>query len=515
MKSVEEKKKEIEKSLYSFLKERSENVSERYLFNETHSITYQQAADISEALAIRLHAFGINKGDPVAVRATRSIDTVMLFFALQIIGAVAVMTDAHIGVRDAIRMSGTNIVPAFYITNENAFMDISASGNWVLKNKKFLTVCPVTFDVPEHHDDSAAKALAEQTSVNDPSLVIFTSGSTGNSKAVTLCQRNVIANSVDGSDMFGESHSDTNVLVLPLHHIFGIALVVCALISGHDVYIPQKTDPQYVLRAIDKYKISIIYGVPTYVLSLCEFCDGLNGFSPRFVLIAGGPSTPEQAHEIERKLHTRVIPVYGMSEYVGISTCSYDDDSDTRCRGVGAFYPLNEGFILDDNGKETDIGKEGEICVRGPVMMLGYYGNEEETRKAIDSEGRLHTGDLGYVDARGILHITGRKKDIIIRGGENLSAGKIEKALMSVGGVLHGAVVAKKDSVYGEVPVAAVVLRRGARLNEKELKNALSEKLLPIEIPEKIIFLSEFPLKSTGKADKAAISALFDGENVK
>lgn len=512
MKSINEKIRECERGLYSFLKERSKNVNARFLFDETHSVSYQQATDIVESLAVRLYAFGVDKGDLVAVRATRSADTIFLFFALQIIGAVAVMTDAHLSVREATRRSGTNLAPDFYITNENAFMDISASGNWVLKNKRFATVCSVTFDVLDDHDDSAARSLAEKTSVTDPALVIFTSGSTGTSKAVTLCQRNVIANSVDGGDMFGESPADTNVLVLPLHHIFGIALIVCALISGHDVYIPQKTDPRYVLHAIDKYKISIIYGVPTYVLSLCEFCDGSNGFSPRFVLIAGGPSTPEQAREIERKLHTRVIPVYGMSEYVGISTCSYDDDSDTRCRGVGAFYPLNEGFILDEFGNEVANGEEGEICVRGPVTMLGYYGNEEETRKAIDGEGRLHTGDLGYVDDQGILHITGRKKDIIIRGGENLSAGKIEKALMSVDGVLHGAVVAKKDRVYGEVPVAAVVMKRGAKMSESELKAALADKLISIEIPKKIMFFSELPLTSTGKTDKKALSAFFYGD---
>lgn len=510
MKSIDEKRKLCGYGLYDFLKKEAANPSKRFLFTETRSYTFQQVADISESLAERLYAFGMRKGHMVAVRATRSVDTLLIFFALGIIGAVAVMTDAHFGVREFIRDTGVDISPDYYITNENAAMDICGTGNWVLKAGNFGTVCPLTFDVPRDHTDSAAKRMSSEVSVTDPAIVIFTSGSTGTSKAVLLCQRNVIANSVDGGDLFEEGPADTNVLILPLHHIFGIALAVCALVSGHDVFVPANSEPGFILRAVAKYRLTIIYGVPTYILSMCEMCG--DGFptdnSLRFVLLAGGPSTQRQAEYIERTLGTRVIPVYGMSEYVGISTCAYSEPGSRRCSGVGTFYPMNEGFILDDEGNEVPPGSEGEICVRGWDLMLGYYGNEEETRNAIDGRGRLHTGDLGYTDKYGILHITGRKKDIIIRGGENLSAGKIEKALLSVDCVSQAAVVAGKDERFGEVPLAAVILKKGASAAADDIAKALSGRITPIEMPEHIAIVTEFPLTSTGKINKPELSRM-------
>lgn len=510
MKSIEEKRKLYETGFYSHLIKNSSDPSKRFLFTETRSYTFQQVTDISEALAERLSVFGIKKGDLVAVRATRSTDTLFIFFALNIIGAVAVMTDAHFGVREFIRETGVDISPNYYITNENAIMDINAYGNWTLKNDKFATICPITFFVPSDHTGETARHLAAQVSADDPAIVIFTSGSTGVSKAVLLCQRNVLANSADGGDLFEECEADTNVLVLPLHHIFAIALVSCSLVSGHDVFIPANPDPSFVLRSITKYHLTIIYGVPTYVLSICALCeDDFPADNPlRFVLLAGGPSTTEQAMYIERTLHTKVIPVFGMSEYVGVTTCAFADTSERRCSGVGTFYPLNEGFILGEDGKEVPRGTEGEICVRGPELMLGYYGNKEETDKAIDPLGRLHTGDLGYEDENGIIHLTGRKKDIIIRGGENLSAGKIERALLSLDCVAQAAVVAVKDEKYGEVPAAAIVPAKGSTVKESEITALLTGRLSPIEIPAKTIIVNSFPLTSTGKINKQELSRM-------
>lgn len=509
MKTIEEKLKLCEKSYYGFIRDNAaRNGDNVYLADEDRSLTRREAKAMIETLAYRLADAGVKKGDLVAVRATRCLDIAIILPALTLTGAVAVMTDAHCGVREYVESSGVDMRPARYVTNEHAGGGIDAKGDWLLINDD--SAAPLDFTVPVGHSSARAEAMDTAVNVTDPCLIIFTSGSTGRSKAVTLCQRNYITNSVDGGDMFEECEKDTSALVLPLHHIFGLALIVCATVNDHGVFFPKKADPEYVAEILAERVITVLYGVPTYLLSLAEtVARQRRKPSLRFALIAGGPSTTAQMEFIERSLGCRLVPVYGMSEFVGITSLPYAAPSALRCAGVGKFYPLNEGFILGDDERPVSPGEEGEICVSGYDLMLGYYNDEEATREAIDERGRLHTGDLGYMDEKGIVHISGRKKDIIIRGGENISAGKIEQALLSLPEVSQAVVVGAKDAHYGEVPCAMVICHRHVILTEKELKERLGGKLFKHEIPVGIIVTDAFPLTSTGKPDKQKIKELF------
>ena len=509
MKSIEQKRRECEIGLYAWLKAGPQQNA--YLQAEGASWTYAEAAAAAESAAARLDEGGVRRGDIVALRATRSADTVLLLHALHILGAVTALTDAHFPVRQYLQASGTDISPRFWLTNEAAGGGLSAAGGWQLYDAGFAPLRAVSLAAEPGHSDAWARARAAEIPVTDPSLIIFTSGSTGKSKAVLLCQRNYIANSVDGGDLFEECAQDSNILVLPLHHIFGVALVVCATVAGHGIWIPEDIRPASVFAALCERKISIVYGVPTFLLQLAEEAERLGRRLPdlRFALIAGGPSTQAQARRIEAALGTRLVPVYGMSEYVGICSYPFDSPSALRCRGVGTFYPLNEGWILRETGEEAAAGEEGEICVRGYCRFLEYCGDPDATAAAIDAEGRLHTGDLGYMDADGIVHITGRIKDLIIRGGENLSAGKIERAILSVEGVGQAVVVAVKDEKWGEVPCAAVTLRRGAALTAEEISAALVGRLSKHECPARIAVLRELPLTSSGKPDKLYLKEYF------
>lgn len=501
MRSIEEKRKDCRYGLYDYLSKRAADASKRFLFTENESYTYKQIKTASEILAVRLFGVGINRGTLVAVRATRTTETVVVFFALNIVGAVAVMTDPHDGIREYIKNSGVAINPEFYITDEG--------GGWVLKNNSFNDVTSLPFEFTSDDDGATAKKLADCVSVTDPSLIIFTSGSTGAKKAVTLCQRNLVTNSVDGSDVLGETSEDTNALVLPLNHVFGLALIVCALISGHDVYIPPRVCAEELLSDIKKYGINILYSVPTFILQLNECAKKFGApQNHKFVLLAGGPSTEMQVTETERVLNTKVLPVYGMSEFIGI-TCGGSLCDKLRRSGVGAFYPLNEGMIADENGNPLPDGEEGEVCVRGWDLMLGYYADEAETAKAIDKNGFLHTGDLGYLDENQVLHLTGRKKEIIIRAGENISARKIELALLDIKETEQAAVISHTHSILGEVPVAAVILKEGFNLSEQQIKEALKQALSAHEIPERILFMKSFPLTSSGKVDKLTLAEIF------
>lgn len=498
MKIPEEKLKQTGVTLYGWLRKHAHKAGGRpYFITERGVITYGGALAAVKALAAGFIGCGMKKGDIVALRATRSPETVMLVTALGSVGAVAVLTDPHFTVRQYIENSGVDIRPEYFITDE--------SGSWTISSDD------VRAELSFRTDAHAPEPLMTKISPDDPFMVVFTSGSTGRSKAVVLSHRNCISNPVDAMPLFEEDDSDIAIALLPLNHVFGFAVCSCATFCGHSVVFPDDLSADGVLSAVENYGVSVIYSVPTFFLDLLaeERHKRYNLSSLRLGLMAGGPFTAEQMRYIEGELGLRLMPGYGMSECVGISTMRYGDSVEERAAGVGRLYPMTEAFILDDGGEEVAPGEEGEICVRGMTMMLGYYNDREETKAAIDSEGRLHTGDLGYIDESGILHVSGRKKDIIIRGGENISALKIERALLALDVVYQAAVVGVTDKRFGEVPCAAVILVRGAYADERELRDELRGRVSGHELPEKILILESFPKTSSGKPDKLKIKEMF------
>lgn len=498
------------KNLYDYLcihAQKSEKSN--FIITEEGAISYGKALKIVQSLATDYLNSGVKKGDLIAVRATRCADTALIIISLCAVGAVAVTCDAHFGVKEYIANSGVEIRPDFWITNEKAKGGISACGDWVLENNNGETK---PLDITAHGADGhSVNAASSKVSAEDLCMIIFTSGSTGKSKAVTLSHRAVIANPADAMPLFKENEKDVAISLLPLNHVFGFAVVTCAVFCGHSVVFPPETDVDTALEYIEKYKVSCIYSVPTFFLGLLS--DGKHKnydiSSLRLGLMAGGPFTENQLRFIEGELGIELMPGYGMSECVGISTMSYGDSVKLRASGVGRPYPMTEVYILDEDGKELPPGETGEICVRGMTMMSGYYANEEETRAVYDELNRLHTGDLGYMDTDGILHVNGRKKDLIIRGGENISTVKIEKALLSADGVYQAVAVGVSHEKYGEVPCAAVILKKGTSVDEEQIKKSLAGLLSKHEIPERIKIVTNFPLTSSGKPDKQQIKKLF------
>ena len=503
------KQLQLKKNLYDYLYEHGTMYAMKsYLITEEGVITYGEALNAVDNLGAKLLSLGVKKGELVAVRATRSPDMVLIVIALASIGAVVVATDAHFTVREYIQNTGVEISPQWYITNESLGLKIDTSGSWSFQNQE-KELWEIAFDY-EKRENEGYRYATKQVKPDDPFMIIFTSGSTGKSKAVILSHKNCIANPVDAMPLFQQNEKDRAISLLPLNHVFGFAVISCATFCGHDIVFPKMTKAEYVLSCIEKYKISVLYSVPTFILELLS--DGKHKnydvSSLRLGLMAGGPFTAKQMSFIEGELGLQLMPGYGMSECVGISTMSYGDPVEDRAAGVGRLYPMTQAYILDDDGEEVAIGETGEICVKGATQMLGYYNNEEATKEAVDELGRLHTGDLGYFDEKGILHINGRKKDLIIRGGENISAGKVETALLTTKGIYQAAVVPVKDEKYGEVVGAMIMLEKGVNYTEEDTKYLLKDKLSKHEIPEIICFVTEFPKTSSGKIDKIKVKEM-------
>lgn len=448
----QEKIRQCGVTLYGYLKRYAEeNGGREYLVTEEESITYGRAFGMVNGLVELFRASGIGKGTVAALRATRCPKTVLLAVALGAAGALVALTDPHSGVKDFI------------------------GGRAV--------------DIP--FDEAAAAEGVPFGAADDPFMIIFTSGSTGRSKAVVLSHKNCVANPVDAMPLFGQNAGDTAIALLPLDHVFGFAVPACATFCGHSVVFPRRLDTEGVLGCIEKYNISVIYAVPSFFLGL------LSGgayrryrlSSLRLGLMAGAPFTADQLRYIEGELGLKLMPGYGMSECVGISTMSYGASVEERATGVGRLYPMTEIRFTEG----------GEICVRGATLMLGYYNDDAATAEAIDKDGYLHTGDLGYIDGEGFLHVNGRIKDIIIRNGNNLSAVEIERKILSLPQVRDVCVVGMPDDKEGEVPCAVIVGRA----------SELSAALTKIEVPQRVIYADKIPLTSSGKPDKQAVKKMF------
>lgn len=440
-------------------------------------LTTSQVLERVESSAGKLYGLGLRSGDWTVLQMAQTADAVTMLLALQTLGAVAVLTDGRMPLGEVFASTQREI--SFVICDTDQGFMIKHNGNTAIINR--------AVSVP----------YAPCTDPCGPGMVIFTSGSTGKSKGVILSQNNLISNLLASAPLGGYYEDDVALGALPMDHVFGLALLTGSIVLRHSLFLTSGKDLDSLLDTIEKQRITRMNGVPSLYLTMAARRGDYDLSSLRCGFIGGGPCTPAQFETIENELSMTLVPVYGMSECVGISCGDHLAPRSVRANGVGPFYAVNEGKILRDDGSVVAIGETGEVCVRGPQRMIGYC-DAEQTAAAIDADGFLHTGDLGFVDESGILHLTGRKRDIIIRNGVNLSARKIEEALLSIPGVTDAMVVGLTHEVQGEVPCAMVQ----SELSEKVLLARLSKILYKNEIPVEIHVVPSLPYTPGGKPDK-------------
>lgn len=493
----------VRKSIFEYFEEyAAECGGNLFLFDEERRYTVEETFREAVAIGNRLHDLGVRPGSLAALRCTRSLDAFLIFLALEFMGAVAVLTDPHQTAESFLRDTGIPIQVDVIITNEAAGNGIAANGNWEVSGHG-----PLEIDYPARREE---RRFAVGRDLRAPAVIVFTSGTTGTSKAPMLSQEALLQYAEDSIVYDWHHPDDIAIVTLPTHHAFALCLLVTAFVARYALFFPRDMRADYVLECIERYHITRVNAVPSYfyLLARTNEAQGRDLGSLRTGFIAGAPIIPEQHRYIERALGMTLHPLYGMSESISISCTSPLDPAECRSTTVGRFH-RDAGRILDLDGNERPRGQEGEVCLSGPAVMCGYYGDEEGTRQAIDEKGRLHTGDLGYLDENGYLHISGRLKDIIIRNGVNLSPAKIEAAIRGVPGVENAAVVGVRHELLGEAPCALVVLREGWEMTAEELKQQLLSRTAKNEVPVAILFGDEIPLNQNGKPDRRKVKELF------
>ena len=350
--------------------------------------------------------------------------------------------------------------------------------------------------------------LAPHLQFDDPINIQFTSGTTGFPKGATLSHHNILNNGFFIGEAMRLTPEDRLCIPVPLYHCFGMVLGnLAALTHGACMVFPgEGFDPLTTLQTVAEERCTALHGVPTMFIAQLdhpEFCR-FNLSSLRTGIMAGSPCPIEVMKRAVAEMHLSEITIaYGMTETSPVSfQSSTDDPLDRRVSTVGRVQPHLEVKIVDLNGRIVPRGTPGELLTRGYSVMLGYWGDQERTREAIDAARWMHTGDLATIDAEGYCNIVGRIKDMVIRGGENVYPREIEEFLYRHPKIQDVQVVGVPDDRYGEEICAWVKLRPGASATEEEIKAFCRDQIAHYKVPRYIKFVDEFPMTVTGKIQK-------------
>ena len=349
--------------------------------------------------------------------------------------------------------------------------------------------------------------LRNLTSCQDVVNMQYTSGTTGFPKGVMLTHHNIVNNGYLTGVHMKFTPEDKCCICVPLFHCFGVVLAtMCCLTHGSTQDMVERFDPLITLASIHKERCTVLHGVPTmFIAELNHPMFSLFDMSSlRTGIMAGALCPIELMRQVNEKMFMDITSVYGMTETSpGMTQTRVDDTFEVRCSTVGREYEFTEVKVLNpENGEECPVGVQGEICCCGYNVMKGYYNNPEATAQVIDKNGFMHSGDLGIKDANGNYRITGRIKDMIIRGGENISPKEVEDYLYKIPEVKDVQVVAVTSPKYGEDVGAFIILKDDCELTPEDVRDFCKNHIARYKIPRYVFFIKQFPMSGSDKIQK-------------
>src|SRR5271157_370236 len=478
--------------------------------------TYAELAADVDALALGLLEMGIAKGDRVGIWAPNCAEWTLTQYATAKIGAILVNINPAYRARElefVLNQSGSTLLVAAEKLKTSDYAGMIAEVRPrcpELKTVVLLGSAPwqALLETGRRLDRGALDAIELDT--DDPINIQYTSGTTGFPKGATLSHHNILNNGFFVGELCNYTEADRICIPVPFYHCFGMVMGNLAATShGACMVIPAPAfDPVMTLQAVQAERCTSLYGVPTMFiaeLSAPDFAD-YDLSSLRTGIMAGSPCPIEVMKQvIERMSMTEVSICYGMTETSPVSTQTRADDSlDRRVSTVGRVGPHLEVKVIDpETGRTVPRGTPGELCTRGYSVMLGYWEQPDKTAEAVDAAHWMHTGDLAVMDAEGYLAITGRIKDMVIRGGENVYPREIEEFLYTHPDILDAQVIGVPDAKYGEELMVWVRLRAGApALTAESLREFCAGQLAHYKIPRYVHIVEEFPMTVTGKVRK-------------
>jgi fatty-acyl-CoA synthase len=501
-----------------------------------YRLSWRQFKDEVDRMARGLMALGVKKGEKVAIWATNVPHWVTLQFATAQIGAVLMTINTNCKSAEIdylLRQSETENLFIFDGTRDTDYVatlyelvpELKAQPRGELRCPRYPRLKRVFFLGPEKHRGmysvpevlalAATVDLAEYRerqatlSCQDVVNMQYTSGTTGFPKGVQLTHHNILNNGFWIGFNQDLSSRDRVCIPVPLFHCFGCVLGVMACVNhGATMVILERFDPVNVMLSVERERCTALYGVPTMFIAVLE-----HPLFPRFDfstlrtgIMAGSPCPAKTMGECVERMHMREVTIcYGLTESSPVMTQTRFDEPDMgrKCTTVGRALPgVEVAVIAPETGEIVPPGQPGELCCRGYLTMRGYYNLPAETAACIDPNGWLHSGDLGVMDAQGYYKVTGRLKDMIIRGGENIYPKEIEEFLHGMEGVSDIQVVGVPSHDYGEEVAAFIIRRSGATVLEGDIQDFCRGKIARHKIPKYMAFVDAFSLTASGKIQK-------------
>lgn len=476
-----------------------DNLDRAAIVFEDTRLTYGQVLENVDNVANCLQSLGIGKGSVFAAYSQNCPELMFCYYAAARLGAVFVPINPNLTsseVQHVFNHSGARIL--FY-------------GDFVVGSAKEAIAEDKRRPLSILHEEvgKAGSESRSEVGPDDDFLIIYTSGTTGDPKAIVLDHAAQTRGAAALSTMWGIGPLDTTLVALPLGYLYGLSTAAAVgLQAGGKVVLLRRFHPRDVLEGLVAHQATVFHGVPTMFSMMLNYCEerGLNFDlgSLRALICAGAPMSMETRIRFKNRFGQELQNYYAVTESTPVFGKTWNGSLPLPENAVGRAAPELYIRIVRPDGSDCETGEQGELLVRGAATMKRYMNEPEKTRASF--VGNLfRTGDLGYVDAQGNYYITGRIKDIIIRGGANISPLEVEEVLSAHPAVQDVAVVGWPDPTFGEVPVAAIVLRCGKVASERELIEHAEQHLSDFKVPQRYFFENELPLGKTGKTDKVEL----------
>lgn len=493
-----------------------------YLYFQDRASDYtEMRAKIAQAAGM-LRALGAQKGDHIALLIPNSPDFLFLWFGAMTAGYTAVTINTLLKAEELDFI--INDCDARILVTTPQFRK-ALEPVWARLTKiQHVVLTTPDADFPLARDlatelTGAAKFTAEDLAGGDKAAMIYTSGTTGHPKGVLLSHANILYNSYVIHQMIDLEPVDTALCIMPLFHVNAqIASMMSTLWAGATVVLEDGFKPRSFIDTLKKYRCTTFSGVPTIYNFLNELkeAEGQDLSFLKACICGAAPMPVEVFNRFEEKFKGKIIEGYGLSEGTCVSSLN-PLRGKRKIGSIGISIAGQEMAVANANieGRNEFLtdGEVGELVVRGPNVMQGYY-KRDAANKATLIDGWLHTGDLGYRDAEGYFYISGRKKEMIIQGGENIYPKEIEEVLYKQEAVSECAIVGIPDKKYGEVVGAFIIAKEGASLSAADVRNYLREKIANYKMPKVIEFVTGFPKTATGKIQKNKIAEAYNQKKV-
>ena len=481
--------------------------------HQSRRITWSELSDAADRVARGLWSLGIRRGDRVGIWSTNCLEWVMLHMGCARAGAALVNINPAYRSHELQYTLTRSRMKALFLWHRDKRADYAEILERARHGLKLDLQHTIFFDSPEWPALLEADGrLPDHVAPEDVANIQYTSGTTGLPKGVMLTHHNVVNNGQFLARGFHYSEQDKVVIPVPLFHCYGCVIGTMSILnSGAALILPNWTfDARATLQAVHDERATSVYGVPAMYVAEFALPDfpAFDFTSLRTGMMSGAPCPVELMKRVLNEMHIgELVIAYGQTETSPVVTMSDAGDSlEIRVNTVGRAMPQTELQVVSPtDGARLPIGMQGEICVRGYAVMKGYDGDLEGTAQIVKPDGWLHTGDLGIMRPDGCLHITGRSRDVIIRGGENIYPREVEEFLYTNPKVGEVQVVGIPNERLGEIVVAWIRLRPGVEATEAEIRDWCKGQIAYYKIPEHVRFVDEFPATLSGKIQKYKI----------